>query len=162
MKNCLLFQFIQTNNLELIARAHQLVMEGYKLMFQDTIVTVWSAPNYCYRCGNVAAILEFDEHLNKRYKIFEAAPQDARGLPSKKPAPDCMFLKSNSFRLFIIINVFINFHFCKAKFRMVSHSGFFDFILERFSIESCMCILEAKKIHSFFNQYQILPILFCL
>ena len=50
-------------------------MEVYKLMFKDSIVTVWSAPNYCYRCGNVAAILEFDEHLNKNYKIFEAAPQ---------------------------------------------------------------------------------------
>jgi hypothetical protein len=43
-------------------------------MFDKTLVTVWSAPNYCYRCGNVAAILEFDEHLNKNYKIFEAAP----------------------------------------------------------------------------------------
>ncbi|KAJ3037844.1 Serine/threonine-protein phosphatase 4 catalytic subunit [Rhizophlyctis rosea] len=80
--------FIHANNLELIARAHQLVMEGYKLMFKDTIVTVWSAPNYCYRCGNVAAILELDENLNKNYKIFEAAPQEARGVPSKKPAPD--------------------------------------------------------------------------
>ncbi|KAJ3081606.1 serine/threonine-protein phosphatase PP-X isozyme 2 [Rhizoclosmatium globosum] len=81
-------QFIHTNKLDLIARAHQLVMEGYKLMFKDTIVTVWSAPNYCYRCGNVAAILEFDENLKTNYKIFEAAPQDSRGLPAKKPAPD--------------------------------------------------------------------------
>ncbi|CAG8507770.1 6864_t:CDS:10 [Dentiscutata erythropus] len=81
-------QFLQNNNLDLIARAHQLVMEGYKLMFNNTIVTVWSAPNYCYRCGNVAAILELDDKLNKNYKIFEAAPQDVRGLPAKKPAPD--------------------------------------------------------------------------
>ena len=81
-------QFNSTNAIELIARAHQLVMEGYKHMFSETLVTVWSAPNYCYRCGNVAAILELDENLNKNYKIFEAAPQEARGVPAKKPAPD--------------------------------------------------------------------------
>ena len=81
-------QFNSTNAIELIARAHQLVMEGYKHMFNDTLVTVWSAPNYCYRCGNVAAILELDEHLTKNFKIFEAAPQEARGVPAKKPAPD--------------------------------------------------------------------------
>ncbi|CAI2184746.1 3453_t:CDS:10, partial [Funneliformis geosporum] len=80
--------FLQTNNLELIARAHQLVMEGYKLMFNDTIVTVWSAPNYCYRCGNVAAILELDDQLNKNYKIFEAAAQEIRGAPTKRTVPD--------------------------------------------------------------------------
>jgi len=49
-------------------------MEGYKYMFHEQLVTVWSAPNYCYRCGNVASILELDENLYKYYKIFEAAP----------------------------------------------------------------------------------------
>lgn len=43
-------QFAHNNAIDLIARAHQLAMEGYKLMFDNTIVTVWSAPNYCYRC----------------------------------------------------------------------------------------------------------------
>ncbi len=57
-------------------------------MFNDTLVTVWSAPNYCYRCGNVAAIVELDENLNKFYKIFEAAPSEARGPPTRKAAPD--------------------------------------------------------------------------
>jgi hypothetical protein len=27
------------------------------------------------RCGNVAAILELDEHLEKKFTVFEAAPQ---------------------------------------------------------------------------------------
>lgn len=81
-------KFNQTNNLQLICRAHQLVMEGYKWMFNESLVTVWSAPNYCYRCGNVAAILELDEHLGRSFKIVEAAPQEARGVPSRKQTPD--------------------------------------------------------------------------
>lgn len=81
-------QFNETNKLELICRSHQLVMEGYKAMFADTLVTVWSAPNYCYRCGNVASILELDEHLNKNFKIFEAAPEEARENSSKNVVPE--------------------------------------------------------------------------
>ena len=81
-------EFAQINGLELICRAHQLVQEGYKYMFNDTLVTVWSAPNYCYRCGNVAAILELDEHLNQNYKVFDSAPTEVRGMAARKPAPD--------------------------------------------------------------------------
>ncbi|KMZ75605.1 Serine/threonine-protein phosphatase [Zostera marina] len=80
--------FNRVNNIDYICRAHQLVMEGYKWMFNNQIVTVWSAPNYCYRCGNVAAILELDDDLNKRFRVFDAAPQESRGVPAKKPAPD--------------------------------------------------------------------------
>jgi serine/threonine-protein phosphatase 4 catalytic subunit len=29
-----------------------------------------------------------DEHLGKNFKVFEAAPQEVRGVQSKKAAPD--------------------------------------------------------------------------
>jgi len=81
-------QFCQTNGLELIARAHQLVMEGYKSIFGDQLVTVWSAPNYCYRCGNVAAILELGDGLERSYKVFNAANHESKGMPLKRHMPE--------------------------------------------------------------------------
>lgn len=81
-------RFCYSNNISLIARAHQLVMEGYKEMFNETLVTVWSAPNYCYRCGNVASILTVHDDLSREYKVFEAVNQDMSQVPMKKPAVD--------------------------------------------------------------------------
>jgi serine/threonine-protein phosphatase 4 catalytic subunit len=81
-------KFNHTNNFELIARAHQLIQEGYQFMFENGLVTVWSAPNYCYRCGNDASVMEFDEHMNRGFKVFEACPQDVRRQPDKRPAPE--------------------------------------------------------------------------
>ena len=42
-------QFNHTNGLKLIARAHQLMEDGYSKNHDGNVVTVFSAPNYCYR-----------------------------------------------------------------------------------------------------------------
>jgi len=72
-------QFNHNNGLTLIARAHQLVMEGYNWGHEKNVVTIFSAPNYCYRCGNQAAIMEIDEHLEYTFLQFDPAPR--RGEP---------------------------------------------------------------------------------
>jgi hypothetical protein len=58
-------QFTHINGLHFIARAHQLVMEGYQWQHNRQVVTVFSAPNYCYRCGNQAAIMEVDDSVDQ-------------------------------------------------------------------------------------------------
>ena len=37
--------------------------QGYQWAHNRGVVTIFSAPNYCYRCGNLAAIMEVDEHM---------------------------------------------------------------------------------------------------
>mmetsp|Transcript_4270 Transcript_4270/g.4687 ORF Transcript_4270/g.4687 Transcript_4270/m.4687 type:complete len:310 (+) Transcript_4270:64-993(+) len=80
-------EFVRINKLNIICRAHQLVQEGYKYQFESQLVTVWSAPNYCYRCGNVASILALDENLNRDFKIFHAVPDSDRVIPPRQPMP---------------------------------------------------------------------------
>jgi len=79
-------EFCHVNGIDLICRAHQLVQDGYKYMFDEKLVTVWSAPNYCYRCGNLASILQFDSDLNRDFKIFEAVPENDRNVPDRAQA----------------------------------------------------------------------------
>eukprot|EP00747_Dinoflagellata_sp_TGD_P167040 gnl/TRDRNA2_/TRDRNA2_190788_c0_seq1.p1 gnl/TRDRNA2_/TRDRNA2_190788_c0~~gnl/TRDRNA2_/TRDRNA2_190788_c0_seq1.p1 ORF type:complete len:350 (+),score=55.81 gnl/TRDRNA2_/TRDRNA2_190788_c0_seq1:95-1051(+) len=67
-------QFNHSNGLKLIARAHQLVMEGYNWCHDRNVVTIFSAPNYCYRCGNQAAAMEIDEHLKYTFLQFDPPP----------------------------------------------------------------------------------------
>ncbi|KAK5620120.1 Serine/threonine-protein phosphatase 6 catalytic subunit [Crenichthys baileyi] len=80
-------EFVHINNLKLICRAHQLVHEGYKFMFDEKLVTVWSAPNYCYRCGNIASIMVFKDVNRREPKLFRAVPDSERVIPPRTTTP---------------------------------------------------------------------------
>jgi serine/threonine-protein phosphatase 6 catalytic subunit len=81
-------EFNRINDLTLICRAHQLVQDGFKIWFKDkNLVTVWSAPNYCYRCGNVASILNVDENLENKYDIFYAVTDSSKSVPYRNVVP---------------------------------------------------------------------------
>jgi serine/threonine-protein phosphatase 6 catalytic subunit len=81
-------EFNYINGLNLICRAHQLVQEGFRFWFpRENLVTVWSAPNYCYRCGNQAAILCVNDDLTRGFKIFNAVPESSKTVPAKALVP---------------------------------------------------------------------------
>ena len=65
------------------------MQDGYKYHFEEkNVITVWSAPNYVYRCGNVAAILQLDEKLERNIKIFEDTEESRKAVATiKRPIP---------------------------------------------------------------------------
>jgi len=77
-------QFNRVNGLSLIARAHQLVMDGYNYAHEGNVVTIFSAPNYCYRCGNQAAIMPVDENMRKTFMQFDPAPRQGEPQVSRR------------------------------------------------------------------------------
>ncbi|KAL7059428.1 hypothetical protein AAHC03_013473 [Spirometra sp. Aus1] len=49
-------KFLERFNLDLIARAHQVVEDGYEFYANRSLVTIFSAPNYCGEFDNAAAV----------------------------------------------------------------------------------------------------------
>ena len=66
-------KFLKDFDFDLICRAHQAVMDGFEFPFPDSqcLVTVFSAPNYCYEYDNKGAILNVDESLFCSFTVLE-------------------------------------------------------------------------------------------
>ena len=81
-------KFTHINGLELICRAHQLVMEGFKYWLQNkNLCTVWSAPNYCYRSVNRASILKISYDLSRTVDYFDYSEKNTSSTPPKILVP---------------------------------------------------------------------------
>ncbi|XP_044537645.1 serine/threonine-protein phosphatase 2A catalytic subunit alpha isoform-like [Gracilinanus agilis] len=66
--------FSQANGLALISRGHQLVESGFNWSHDGRVLTVFSAPNYCYRFGNQAAIMELETATKYTFIQFDQVP----------------------------------------------------------------------------------------
>ncbi len=58
------------------------MMNGYNWVHDRKVCTIFSAPNYCYRCGNQAAIMEIDENNKQIFLQFD--PSHNQGHDSNK------------------------------------------------------------------------------
>eukprot|EP00697_Spironema_sp_BW2_P009751 gnl/Spiro4/24747_TR12298_c0_g1_i1.p1 gnl/Spiro4/24747_TR12298_c0_g1~~gnl/Spiro4/24747_TR12298_c0_g1_i1.p1 ORF type:complete len:545 (+),score=143.09 gnl/Spiro4/24747_TR12298_c0_g1_i1:81-1637(+) len=74
-------RFLDRNNLLSIIRAHEAQFEGYQMLKKidstefPSVITVFSAPNYCGTYGNKGAVLRFQNNLlNIRQFSCSAAP----------------------------------------------------------------------------------------
>jgi serine/threonine-protein phosphatase PP1 catalytic subunit len=66
--------FLEKNELDLLCRAHQVVEDGYEFFGNRSLVTVFSAPNYCGEFDNSGAIMEVDEELMCSFKVMKGEP----------------------------------------------------------------------------------------
>ncbi|KAI5454038.1 serine/threonine protein phosphatase Pzh1 [Naganishia albida] len=63
--------FLATHDMDLICRAHMVVEDGYEFYNDRTLVTVFSAPNYCGEFDNFAAVMSVSEDLLCSFELLK-------------------------------------------------------------------------------------------
>ena len=65
-------KFLRTHDLDLMARAHQVVEDGYEFCANRQCVTIFSAPQYCGEFDNAAGMLIVNEDLVCSFKVLKS------------------------------------------------------------------------------------------
>jgi serine/threonine-protein phosphatase PP1 catalytic subunit len=65
--------FLKRHEFDLIVRAHQVVEDGYEFFAKRSLVTVFSAPNYCGEFDNAGAMMSVDDTLMCSFQILRPA-----------------------------------------------------------------------------------------
>lgn len=72
--------FLESQNLDLVVRAHQVVEDGYEFFGNKQLVTIFSAPNYCDEFENSAGVMIVNEGLMCNFKILQPAERMVKQL----------------------------------------------------------------------------------
>lgn len=63
-------EFLRSQDLDLICRAHQVVEDGYEFFADRGLVTIFSAPNYCGEFDNAGAMMIVDRGLLCSFQVL--------------------------------------------------------------------------------------------
>jgi serine/threonine-protein phosphatase PP1 catalytic subunit len=70
--------FLETHDLDLLVRAHQVVEDGYEFFAGRRLVTLFSAPNYCGEFDNAGGMISVDENLMCSFQILKPSTRSTR------------------------------------------------------------------------------------
>uniref|UniRef100_A0A0R3RQQ8 Serine/threonine-protein phosphatase n=1 Tax=Elaeophora elaphi TaxID=1147741 RepID=A0A0R3RQQ8_9BILA len=68
----------QKLDIDLIARAHQVVQDGYEFFANRRLVTIFSAPHYCGQFDNAGGTMSISEDMNCSFQVFRPASKAVR------------------------------------------------------------------------------------
>ncbi|KAJ3017559.1 serine/threonine protein phosphatase Pzh1 [Thoreauomyces humboldtii] len=77
-------EFLARHDLDLVCRAHMVVEEGYEFFNNRTLVTVFSAPNYCGEFDNKGAVMFVNEDLLCSFEILQPQAHPRHGSKGSK------------------------------------------------------------------------------
>ncbi|KAF3164747.1 hypothetical protein TWF788_001080 [Orbilia oligospora] len=75
-----ILEFLQRHDFDLVCRAHMVVEDGYEFFNDRTLVTVFSAPNYCGEFDNWGAVMSVSPELLCSFELIK--PLDSAALKS--------------------------------------------------------------------------------
>ncbi|CAJ0929058.1 unnamed protein product, partial [Mesorhabditis belari] len=71
-------EFCKKLDIDLIARAHQVVADGYEFFADRKLVTIFSAPQYCGQFDNNAATMTIADNLQCSFNVFKPTAKAIR------------------------------------------------------------------------------------
>ena len=77
-------KFLNKFGFDLVCRAHMVVEDGYEFFNDRSLVTVFSAPNYCGEFDNWGAVMTVSEGLLCSFELLDPLDKAALKLVMKK------------------------------------------------------------------------------
>uniref|UniRef100_A0AC35TQK3 Serine/threonine-protein phosphatase n=1 Tax=Rhabditophanes sp. KR3021 TaxID=114890 RepID=A0AC35TQK3_9BILA len=77
----------QKLNIDLVARAHQVVQDGYEFFSGRKLITLFSCPHYCGQFDNSAATMTVKEDLTCSFQIYRPTAKQILSLVKQNAPP---------------------------------------------------------------------------